>query len=108
VGWYLTDREASVRDIADNTGTVRDHLDYDGFGNILTETNSAFGDVYKYTGREFDSETGLQYNRARYYDPRVGRWTSQDPIRFSAGDSNLYRALRVFEWVIFTVLAACR
>jgi RHS repeat-associated protein len=53
--------------------------------------NSAFGDVYKYTGREFDSETGLQYNRARYYDPRVGRWTSQDPLGSDAGDVNLYR-----------------
>lgn len=44
-----------------------------------------------YTGREFDSETGLQYNRGRYYDATTGRWISQDPLGFSAGDSNLYR-----------------
>ena len=42
-------------------------------------------------GREADSETGLQYNRARYYDPKVGRWLSQDPLGFAAGDGNLYR-----------------
>jgi hypothetical protein len=33
----------------------------------------------------------LQYNRARYYDPATGRWMSQDPLGFDAGDSNLYR-----------------
>jgi RHS repeat-associated protein len=42
-------------------------------------------------GREFDSATGLQYNWARYYDPAVGRWLTQDPMGFSAGDKNLYR-----------------
>src|SRR6266849_4582308 len=91
--WYLPDRLGSIRDITDNTGTVIDHLDYDGYG-IATETQSANGDRYKWTGREFDSETGLQYNRARYYGSGVGRWTTQDPIGFQGGDSNLYRYVR--------------
>jgi RHS repeat-associated protein len=89
--WYLPDRLGSVRDITDNTGAVIDHIDYDGFGNVTNETQSGNGDRYKWTGREFDSETGLQYNRARYYLPGAGRWTTQDPIAFRAGDSNLYR-----------------
>ena len=41
--------------------------------------------------REYDAEIDLQYNRARYYDPGTGRWISQDPLGFGAGDSNLYR-----------------
>jgi RHS repeat-associated protein len=40
---------------------------------------------------EADSETGLHCNRARYYDPKVGRWLSQDPLEFAAGDGNLCR-----------------
>src|SRR5262245_34362192 len=44
-----------------------------------------------WTGREIDVETGLQYNRARYYDGATGRWISQDPLGFDAGDGNLYR-----------------
>jgi RHS repeat-associated protein len=44
-----------------------------------------------YTGRERDEETGLQYNRARYYDPTTGRFISEDPINFRAGDTNLSR-----------------
>lgn len=89
--WYLTDRLGSVRDITDGSGVVQDHIDYDGFGNVVNETNPAFGDRYKYAGRELDSETGLQYGHARYYDPTTGRWISQDPLGFAAGDSNLYR-----------------
>jgi RHS repeat-associated protein len=44
-----------------------------------------------FTSREFDAETGLYYNRARYLDPTTGRWTTQDPFGFAAGDANLYR-----------------
>src|SRR5262249_28874723 len=88
-GWYLTDRLGSVRDITDASGVVQAQINYDGFGNVTFESNPAFGDRYKYTGREFDGETGLQYNRARYYDPTTGRWISQDPLGFAAGDGNL-------------------
>lgn len=49
------------------------------------------GDRSGWTGRESGSETGLQYNRARYDDPKVGRWTSQHPLGFAAGDANIYR-----------------
>ncbi|GIW82881.1 MAG: hypothetical protein KatS3mg105_4688 [Gemmatales bacterium] len=45
---------------------------------------------YRFTGREFESITGFQYHRARYYDPATGRWTSQDPLGLLA-DINPYR-----------------
>ncbi len=44
---------------------------------------------FRYTGREYDSETGLYYYRARYYDPSTGRFLSEDPISF-AGGINFY------------------
>ncbi|MEM9828735.1 MAG: RHS repeat-associated core domain-containing protein, partial [Planctomycetota bacterium] len=46
---------------------------------------------FGYTGRLFDSETDLQNNLNRWYDADTGRWISQDPIGFAAGDANLYR-----------------
>jgi RHS repeat-associated protein len=49
------------------------------------------GNYILFTSREFDFETGLYYNRARYLDPTTGRWTTQDPLGFAAGDANLYR-----------------
>jgi RHS repeat-associated protein len=90
VAWYLTDRLGSVRDVISPLAAVLDHIDYDGFGNA-TESNPTNGDRYKWTGRELDSETQLQFNRARYYTSATGRWTSQDPLGVSGPDADLYR-----------------
>ena len=64
VAWYLTDRLGSVRVLTDPLGAVIDRINYDGFGNIISETDPANSDRYLWTGREFDRITGLQYNRA--------------------------------------------
>jgi RHS repeat-associated protein len=90
VAWYLTDRQGSVRNLTDSGGTLQDTIVYDGWGNVTSESNAAFGDRYKWTGREADT-TGLQYNRGRYYDPKTGRWTTPDPMGFGAGSTNLYQ-----------------
>ena len=47
--------------------------------------------VFGYTGKYFDDVTGLQNNWNRWYDPKQGRFISQDPIGFAGGDTNLYR-----------------
>jgi RHS repeat-associated protein len=91
VSWQLTDRLGSVRNVVNNSGVLQDTITYDGYGCIKTETNAASGGRYKFTGREQDTETGLQFSRNRYYDPKIGRWIEQDPLGFSAGDGNLYR-----------------
>jgi RHS repeat-associated protein len=87
--WALADNQGTVRDLVDNGGNVVEHLSYDSFGNLSSTTTFDFR--YGYTGRERDSETGLEYYRARYYDSAVGRFVSEDPIGFAAGDSNLTR-----------------
>jgi len=63
---------------------------YDSYGRTLTVFESA-PQPFTYTGREHDSESGLYYYRARYYDPQTGRFLGEDPIGFDAGDQNLYR-----------------
>jgi RHS repeat-associated protein len=92
--WYLTDNLGSVRAVVDDNGAVKDSITYDAYGNITAETNSTYRGRYAWTGREIEAEVGLQYNRARYYDPTIARWTSKDPMGFDAGDSNLYRYAR--------------
>ena len=89
--WYLVDRLGSVRQIVDGAGTILDEISYDSFGGILSESNPTQGDRFKFTGREYSPELGIYYYRARWYDPSAGRFISQDPIGFSAGDVNLYR-----------------
>jgi RHS repeat-associated protein len=95
-GLYATDNLGSVRDIIGAaTGEVLFHAEYDAFG-AATEYGAGYGDTLKYTARELDADTGLQYNRARWYDNSVGRWLSEDPIGFAAGDHNLYRYVSNF------------
>jgi RHS repeat-associated protein len=77
--------------IADVGGNVLDQINYDSYGNVLSETGPSNGDRFKFTAREFDGIISIQFNRARYYDSASGRWISQDPLRLRAGDTNLYR-----------------
>jgi RHS repeat-associated protein len=92
--WLLTDRLGSIRDLVDNSGTVRNHIVYDPFGNVIFQTHPEVTTRYMFAGREFDEETGLYFNRARYYDPKARRFLSHDPLRFRAGDANLYRYVK--------------
>ena len=91
VAWYLTDREGSVNDIINNSGTVIDHVDYGAYGTMLDESSPSNGDRFKYAGMELDTVTGLYYDRARYYDAALGRFVGEDTSEFSSGDTNFYR-----------------
>jgi RHS repeat-associated protein len=91
VTWYLTDRQETVRDTANNSGTRNGHRDYTAFGLIVNDDMGTGLDRYGYTGAELEVTTGLQYNHWRWYDPATQRWTSRDPSEFDAGDGNLYR-----------------
>jgi RHS repeat-associated protein len=71
---------------------VQQALRYRAFGELtaLTLGGAAPANRLRYTGREQDPETNLYYYRARYYDPSVGRFISEDPLGFEAGDPNFY------------------
>jgi len=85
----LTDNLGTVRDLARNDSSIATHFVYDSFGAITSGNTSLTR--YLFTSREFDVDTNLQYNRARYYDATTGRWLSHDPLSFAAGDTNTYR-----------------
>jgi RHS repeat-associated protein len=89
--WLLTDHLGTTRDIVNNSGSVVNHLQYDTFGNVTSETGAGQSSRYLYTGREYDNATGLHYYRARYYDASIGKFISEDPIGFGGGDYSLNR-----------------
>jgi RHS repeat-associated protein len=89
--WPLADQVGSVRDIVDSTGSVQDHIQYDAFGNILTQSNPAIDFLFGFAGQQHDAATGLDYDHARFYDAALGRFLTQDPIAFGGRDLNLYR-----------------
>lgn len=75
--------------MTDTNGNKVQSYEYDSFGNITDIANPFFNQPYTYTGREYDAETGMYFYRARYYDASIGRFISEDPIGFEAGD--MYR-----------------
>ncbi len=89
--WYLTDKLDSVRDIVSSSGSELDHIVYDSFGNILTETNASNGDRFKFAGMQFDAVMQQYFDQARWYGPALGRFLIQDPLGFAADDDDLYR-----------------
>ena len=92
--WPLTDNQGTVRDVIDSTGTLKDHIQYDSFGNILTRLDASIVLPFAYTGREFDKETGLYYYRARYFDSKTGSFISEDPIGFMGSSYHLSKYVR--------------
>ena len=55
-------------------------MEYFPFGEVFIEQNGSYGTPYKYNGKELDSETGLYYYGARYYNPELSLWLSVDPL----------------------------
>jgi RHS repeat-associated protein len=64
---------------------------YDTFGKLESETNSAVDLAFGYTGKFYDEDSKMNVYLNRWYDSRVGRWLSEDPIGFDGGDANLTR-----------------
>jgi RHS repeat-associated protein len=62
---------------------VTDTHAYKPFG--ITTASGSNPNRFRFTGREWDQETGLYYYRARYYDAQIGRFISEDPVRFRGG-----------------------
>jgi RHS repeat-associated protein len=89
--WYLEDNLGSVRDVVDTSGNELDHIVYDSFGSIVTETNASNGDRFKFAGMQYDAMIGQYYDHARWYGSTQGRFLGEDPSVFAAGDPNLYR-----------------
>ena len=76
--FYGYDGGGNVRQLTNSAGTVTDTYEYDAFGNALVTTGSTPNN-YLYRGEQFDSDLGLYYLRARYYNPTTGRFMSRDP-----------------------------
>ena len=92
--WALTDHLGTVRESLGPNGQVISRIAFSAFGNMVSTTSDPSLRQSTFLGREFNTPI-QQYNfRTRSYDPRVGRFTTQDGIGFNGLDTNLYRFIR--------------
>ncbi|WP_207807020.1 RHS repeat-associated core domain-containing protein [Parazoarcus communis] len=102
--WYHCDQIGAPMELTDADGRIVWAADYRVWGEATVRKSGTDGRAvsghtpapppieqpFRFQGQQFDEETGLHYNRFRYYDPGVGIYVSQDPIKLQGG-LNFYR-----------------
>ena len=88
----------SVVMLTDSNGAAYQSYSYDAWGKVTARdasgsviASSAISAPWLFTGRRFDKESGLYHYRARTYSAELGRFLQMDPIKFDAGDPNIFR-----------------
>lgn len=81
--YYSVDGLGSVALLTDTNGAVQNSYVYDAWGVTRSQSGS-LANPFAYTSREAN-EAGMMYYRARYYNPLIGRFVSEDPIAFEGG-----------------------
>jgi RHS repeat-associated protein len=96
--YYHHDGLGSTIALTGENGELLESYLYDAFGAASVYDSSASalpasprGNRFLFTGREWLSQVGLYDYRNRVYSAQIGRFLQTDPIRFSAGDGNIYR-----------------
>ena len=84
----------------DDNGNVVWQADYDIYGNLRNLHGCRQFIPFRQLGQYEDDETHLYYNRFRYYDPRIGNYISQDPIRLAGNNPTLYGYVGDCNWDI--------
>ncbi|MBN2521166.1 MAG: hypothetical protein JXB17_11710, partial [Bacteroidales bacterium] len=80
--YYVKDHLGNIRQTIDENGVIISAQDYSPYGEIVRSYNNAdVNDKYKFTEKERDKETNLDYFGVRYYDASIGRWLAVDPLK---------------------------
>ncbi|MDN0724960.1 RHS repeat protein, partial [Escherichia coli] len=83
---YHCDHRGLPLALISTEGTTAWYAEYDEWGNLLNEENPhQLQQLIRLPGQQYDEESGLYYNRHRYYDPLRGRYITQDPIGLKGG-----------------------
>jgi len=87
--FFIKDQLGSILQVVDENGVAVQEIQYDEFGQILSDTNPGL-QAFGFAGGIYDRDTGLVRFGARDYNAETGRWLERDPILFDGGLTNLY------------------
>ena len=109
--FYLNDHLGTPQEVVDNTGKVVWLGRYRAWGKTKSvwgqDDPAEFANPIRFQGQYCDDESGLHYNRHRYYDPNSGRFISKDPIGLRGG-INVYQYVPApTGWIDPLGLASC-
>jgi len=77
---YITDALGSVVALTNESGSVAARYDYAPYGELI-DSSGTVDNPWRFASGYFDEETDLYKFGTRYYDPSLGRWTQQDPVK---------------------------
>ena len=87
----ITDYLGTPTEMYNSDGEKTWSAELDIYGSVRNFAGRSLSDCpFRYQGQYEDEETGLYYNRFRYYDPKIGNYLSQDPIGLAGSNPNIY------------------
>ncbi|WP_223262524.1 RHS repeat domain-containing protein, partial [Variovorax beijingensis] len=103
IAFYQCDHLGTPQELTDHEGRIAWSAQYKAWGEAKQAISEAgrkagFRNPIRFQGQYFDDETGLHYNRYRYYDPVSGRFVSKDPIGLEGGVNVHQYAPNPIEW----------
>lgn len=104
IAYYQCDHLGTPQELTDHHGDIAWAAQYKAWGEakeVISEAarKAGISNPIRFQGQYFDEETGLHYNRHRYYDPHAGRFVSKDPIGLDGGFNEFQYAPNPAEWV---------
>ncbi|SJN58281.1 Putative deoxyribonuclease RhsC [Vibrio ruber DSM 16370] len=105
--FYHLDQIGTPLEITDATGAVAWSVDYHSYGNVAYQRKAEIVSPLRFQGQYYDAETGLHYNRHRYYSPSTGRFITPDPIGLAGGLNNYQYVKNPTGWIDPLGLSQC-
>ena len=97
--YYQLDHLGTPQELTDYSGEIMWSGKYRAHGNLATLDVAEIDNPLRFQGQYFDTETGLHYNRHRYYNPGTGRFLTPDPIKLAGGLNNYQYVPNPTGWV---------
>ena len=96
---YHLDHLGTPRELTSEAGEIVWKVKYHTYGNVALKETEEIENNLRFQGQYFDEESGLHYNRHRYYNPHTGQFISQDPIGLLGGINNYQYAPNPTGWI---------